>query len=312
MQNRLSEITGGNSAALFKVLSSDTRRAILRLLQSGPLSMRAIAGQLNLSRSALTRHIQDLKEAELISLDSAHQAKGLNRICRLQYERIHVLFEHRTGVKSQVEEREMPLGLYTRADVSRPCGMANDTGLIGAIDDPQTFLLPDRASARLLWLGHGYVEYVFPNRLPSDVVIQRLELAMEICSELALHRIDCPCDVTVWVNGVEIGTWTSFGGLGDGRGRLTPDWWWDTRTQFGMLKVWSVDQTGTVVDGSPISTRALPDLHIVPQEPITVRIGIKPDSQNTGSFILFGKTFGNYEQDLILRLHFAESAVDAR
>lgn len=303
---RLSEIRGIDSAGLFKVLSSDTRRGILRTLQRGPMGIAALAEGLSVSRSSITRHIQDLVEEGLVSSDTVSAEQGTQKLCRLRYEHIIVSFEGPPAPLERVEETEMPLGMYSRAEVERPCGLASSTGIVGSIDDPQSFLLPERATAQLIWVGPGFVEYVFPNHVPPEADITRLELAMEICSELALHRKDYPGDVTVWINDVEIGTWTSFGGYGENRGRLTPAWWWDTRTQYGMLKVWSVDNEGSCVDGSPVSAATLSQLGLCHHAPIKVRIGLKPDATNTGGFNLFGKRFGNYEQDLIMRLHYLD------
>jgi predicted transcriptional regulator len=37
---------------------------------------------------------------------------------------------------------------------------------------------------------------------------------------------------------------------------------------------------------------------------IRMRIGIKPGASHEGGFTIFGRGFGNYEQDLVLRLHY--------
>jgi predicted transcriptional regulator len=132
----------------------------------------------------------------------------------------------------------------------------------------------------------------------------RLELAMEIGSEIALHRIDVPSDITVWVNEAELGTWTSLGGLTSRRGQLTPDWWWDSRTQHGMLKVWAVDAEGSYVDGSLVSSLTIADVPLEPGGSIVVRIGFRPDAVNVGGFNLYGHRFGNYEQGILMRLHY--------
>ena len=39
-------------------------------------------------------------------------------------------------------------------------------------------------------------------------------------------------------------------------------------------------------------------------EPIVVRIGVRPDAENVGGLNLFGREFGNYPQDLGLRLEY--------
>jgi len=36
---------------------------------------------------------------------------------------------------------------------------------------------------------------------------------------------DWPSDISLWVNDVKIGTWTSPGDYGDRRGVHTPRWW---------------------------------------------------------------------------------------
>jgi predicted transcriptional regulator len=307
---QLSEMAGVDSTELFKVLSSDTRRDILKLLQRAPMSTGDLAEALSVSRSSITRHVQSLSDAGLIITDEPSGARGGQKVCRLLFDRIAVSFDGPPVLREAVHETEMPLGLYANVHASPPCGLAGPRGIVGSFDDPQAFLLPDRAAAQLIWIGRGFVEYAFPNKLEPGMEAHRLELAMEIGSEIALHRIDAASDVTIWVNGVDIGTWTSLGGLGDRRGRLTPEWWWNTRTQYGMLKVWSVDLVGSYVDGSPVSSRTLPDLDLVPQRPIVVRIGVKPDAVNRGGINLFGRGFGNYEQDIILRLHYDEPVTD--
>ena len=50
--------------------------------------------------------------------------------------------------------------------------------------------------------------------------IGRLDLSAEICSEVAGFDNRWASDITVWINDVEIGTWTSPGDFGGERGRL--------------------------------------------------------------------------------------------
>jgi predicted transcriptional regulator len=53
---------------------------------------------------------------------------------------------------------------------------------------------------------------------PPEAVADSLHLSLEICSEAPLHHENWPSDITVWLNGVEIGAWTSPGDFGDVRG----------------------------------------------------------------------------------------------
>lgn len=306
----LAEIRGVDSTELFKVLSSSVRRGILKILQVAPSTVQSMANSLGMSRSSVTRHVQSLCDSGLVTTDRSNGSQNGHRLCRLKYDRIVVTFEGPSQVREAVDETEMPIGLFSHVEASPPCGLAGANGIIGSLDDPSSFLLPERAGARFLWIGRGFVEYVFPNRLQPGAEVSRLELAMEVGSEIALHRVDAASDITIWINGVEIGAWTSMGGLGEKRGRLTPAWWWNTRTQYGMLKVWSVDAEGSYVDGSPVSAQTLKDLDLACHKPIVLRIGVKPDAANRAGFNIFGRGFGNYEQDLTLRLHYLEQCAE--
>ena len=143
----------------------------------------------------------------------------------------------------------MPLGLYTSCSVSAPCGLCSTEGIIGLLDVPAHFLDPERMKAALIWFERGYVEYKFPNNAKIlDSEVERLEIAVELSSEVPGTASDWPSDITVWVNDVRIGTWTSPGDFGDKRGALTPHWWKLEGSQYGKLKTWSVSQRGTYVD----------------------------------------------------------------
>jgi len=45
-------------------------------------------------------------------------------------------------------------------------------------------------------------------------------------------------------------------------------------------------------------------LHIYDHSSIKVRIGVKENAQNVGGINIFGKGFGNYDKDIVLRLYF--------
>jgi len=198
----------------------------------------------------------------------------------------------------------MPIGMYTFAHPTITCGLASREKIIGFMDETQSFLLPERSQAQILWMAEGFVEYIFPNTVPSMMEISQVDLSMEICSECLDFNNDYPSDITVWINGVEIGTWTSPGDMGDRHGRLNPAWWNHHDSQYGFLKVWSVGDEGCYIDSAMLSEITVKDIMVVPRQPVTVRIGIKPDAEHVGGFNLFGRGFGNYEQDLSLRLHY--------
>ncbi len=52
--------------AVFMALSDPTRRAVLRRLADGPASPTELAGQLPVSRQAVSKHLDVLREAGLV------------------------------------------------------------------------------------------------------------------------------------------------------------------------------------------------------------------------------------------------------
>jgi predicted transcriptional regulator len=176
--------------------------------------------------------------------------------------------------------------------------------IVGLLDVPDTFLDPDRMKAALLWFTRGHVEYQFPNNAKlGRGEIESLEVSMELSSEVPGTSADWPSDVSVWINGTEIGTWTSPGDFGDKRGVYTPSWWKLEGSQYGKLKTWRVTREGTWLDGIKLSGVSIADLELGAHHSIRLRIGIRADAEHPGGLNIFGRGFGNYDQDIILRIH---------
>ena len=106
------------------------------------------------------------------------------------------------------------------------------------------------------------------------------------------------------VNGVEVATWTSPGDFGGTRGRLTPEWWPIEQTQFGVLKRWRITADGTYVDGEKYSEINLSHLALGDAFHICMRLEVKSDARYVGGINLFGKRFGNYNQDIVMRTRY--------
>ena len=71
-------------------------------------------------------------------------------------------------------------------------------------------------------------------------------------------------------------------------------------TQYGILVNWKVNQEGTFINGEQMSIMTVERLNLSVHSYIAVRIGNKRDARYIGGFNLFGKTFGDYEQGIIL------------
>lgn len=287
---------------ILKALGSRPRMRILELLQDQVLNISEIADALEIPLSTIHLHIRNLEKAGLLMSELLPGERGVQKVCSRVYDRILIQLPHGQPEEERVVEQSMPIGAFVSCDVAPTCGLADESGIIGLFDDAASFYEPQRTAAQLLWFHHGYVEYRFPNRLPPGSELDSLQLSMEICSEAPLHHAEWPSDVTVWINDVEIGSWTSPADFGGQRGVLTPEWWETWNSQYGLLKVWQVNDNGSYIDGMRLSDVALADLHLTARPFISVKIGVKGDAKHVGGLNIFGRKFGNYPQDITLRL----------
>jgi predicted transcriptional regulator len=106
----------------------------------------------------------------------------------------------------------------------------------------------------------------------------------------------------MWINNNEVGTWTCPGDFGERRGKRNPSWLPDDMTQYGMLKTWKVDASGSYLDEMLVSDTTLDQLGLQSRECVVLKIGIKPDAANIGGINLFGQEFGDYDQDIMMRI----------
>lgn len=287
---------------MLRALASEVRTKILQLLQSRTLNVSEIAEALGTTMSATSENIKALSEAGLITTEMIPGTRGLQKACGRRVDGVVVKLPEPSPSSGRSVELSMPIGGFHDFDVHPTCGLLSATGAIGMFDDARSFYEPDRADAQLLWFHHGFVEYRFPNRITKGERITSLQVSMEICSEAPLHNENWPSDIVLAVNDVEIGTWTSPGDFGDQRGAFTPPWWSTANTQYGLMKVWQVTRTGSFIDGASLSGTTLDDLLISDHDFVSVRIGVPSDATNVGGINIFGAGFGNYPQDLVLRI----------
>jgi predicted transcriptional regulator len=287
-----------------KALGNETRLAILRYLGDRVVPVNQIAQDLGLPPSTATMHIVVLERARLLHTEMKPASRGLQKVCARTYDELVIDLPRGEHHTREAIEHTMPIGGFSDFEVEPTCGLAGTNGLIGYLDDPSSFYEPERVRAQLLWFRSGYVEYRFPNRVPPGATVRSLQLTAEVCSEAPLHDPDWPSDISVWVNSVHLGEWTCPSDFGGVRGRLTPSWWEEKDSQFGVLKRWRITEAGTSIDGLDLSAVDISSLGLRRSEPITVRIGVRSDAQHVGGINLFGREFGNYPQDLGLRLEY--------
>jgi predicted transcriptional regulator len=293
------------SPLVIRALDSELRRKILSSLYGRRLHVDSLAKELGIPQSTCTVNVQVLERAGLITSETVRHEKGAKKVCTTSIEQVLItLMPESSRNPDRVLTIEMPVGLFTTFDVQPTCGLVAEDSIIGFYDDPDSFLSPHRADAELLWFAKGYIEYRFPKNFQDWRSLSSISVSGELCSEFPGHNDDWPSDITMWINGVEIGTWTSPGDFGGRRGVLTPSWWINLNSQYGMLKTWTVTTTGSSIDGVSCGNSTLDDLELDKHAGITIRLGIKPDATNAGGLNLFGKAFGNYRQHLMLTTEF--------
>lgn len=295
-----------DNIGLLRGLSSPVRIRILRLLHAnGPMNVNEISAALRLPQSTVATNVQVLEGAELIRTETSKASKGQQKICSARFDEVVIRLD---GAPAQQQDNRievaMPLGLYTGYQVSAPCGLCSTEGVIGLLDVPDYFLDPSRMRAALIWFGRGYVEYKFPNNAKiAGAEIEAIEFSMEISSEVPGTNAEWPSDITLWVNDVRIGTWTSPGDFGDQRGKFTPRWWKLEGSQYGRLTSWTVSPRGCFVDGKRVSRVTLGELDLAAHHSIRLKIGIDEKAARPGGLNIFGRGFGNHDQDIVMRLH---------
>ena len=289
----------------FKALGSDTRIQILNiLLEKEQMSMNQLATELNISNGALTGHIKKLEECGLINISNESAGHGNQKMCSVTQDRIIVDIKKQIDYKN-VFETKIKVGQFSRHQVWPTCGIATSESVIGELDDIRYFNHPDRFTANILWFTKGYVEYTIPNLIPSNQRITQLSISAELSSEAPGIDNNWPSDISFYINDTKIGMWTSPGDFGDVHGMFTPQWWPQNWNQYGLLKLLVINDYGTYIDGLKISDVSTLSLHLDYSSDIRLRLAVENDSEHVGGITLYGKSFGNYDQDIRVAINYA-------
>jgi len=305
MEKKILDLDHGDLVLTARALASEVRVDILKLLCKETLKVNEIAERLNIPASTAALNVKVLEEAGLIRCDLQPGIRGSMKVCYKQVEDINILLDFdENRNKKGIEVISMPIGNYVDYKVSPTCGIVNEKGHIDDEDEPRCFYNPARITAKLMWFGAGYVEYRFPNAAIKSRRVKKAELSFEVCSEAADYDLNCKSDITVWINGLDAGTWTSPSDFGGRRGKLNPDWWPDKNTQYGNLKTWKLTDKGTFIDKQIVNDSTVSDYCLADNPYISVRIGLKEDAQNKGGINLFGDSFGDYPQNIVLKLEY--------
>lgn len=292
---------------IFKALGSELRINIIKLLQENhEMNMNELATSLGITNGALTSHIKKLEESGIIQVMTERGSHGNQKVCKVAVDKIVVDVESEENEEDQnIYNTEVKVGHYSDYDVYPTCGLATSQAIVGEVDDPRYFSHPDRVNAGILWFTKGYIEYMIPNLLPSATKIDQITVSLEISSEAPGINNDWPSDISILLNDVKIGTWTSPGDYGDVQGIFTPDWWFPNWNQYGLLKMIVINKKGTFVDGLKISNVTINEFNLDYKSTVRFKFEIEEDAKNVGGITIFGSEFGNYNQDIKVRIAYS-------
>lgn len=290
---------------LFKALGSDVRIEIIKiLLEDNGMNMNELAGRLNITNGALTSHIRKLEECGLITVSNETSGHGNQKICSVHVDKILIDIQDEQRDEN-IYTADIKVGQFSDYEVFPTCGLASSTQLIGQVDDTRYFSHPDRYNADILWFTKGYVEYVVPNFIPFNQKIDEICISAELSSEAPGVNNVWPSDISFYLNNEFLGTWVSPGDFGDVKGIFTPDWWFPNWNQYGLLKMLVINHRGTFIDGLQISDITIDHFNLTSKSGIKFKMAVPDDAEHVGGLTIFGKTFGNYSQDINVKIAYS-------
>lgn len=290
---------------VYKALASEVRIEIIKiLLENRGMNMNELASRLNITNGALTSHIKKLEDCGLVTILNESTGHGNQKKCSVHLDKILIDVASREDMKN-LYQAEIKVGHYTDYQVYPTCGLASKNALIGEVDDIRYFAHADRFDADILWFTKGYVEYMVPNFIPVGNKIDKITFSMEISSEAPGVNDVWPSDISFILNDRKIAAWTSPGDFGSVRGIFTPDWWYPNWNQYGLLKIIVINNMGTFIDGLQVSNISLRDFDLNYKSTIKLKLAVEEDAEHVGGLTIFGKNFGNYNQNISVSINYS-------
>jgi len=292
--------------AIGEALSSPVRRKIIALVTVRSYSILELARTLNVALSTMSFHVKILKNAGLIKTINSPDKRGNEKNVSQDCFDLHINFNKPFNTNKNIYSLELPIGSYSDFKIEKPCAICDKYNIIDDFDIPGVFYSPKRIKAQLISFYKGYLEYKISTYPIIDKTITSITFSLEICSECPNYNNHWKSDITFWINNIELCTYRSPGDYGDRRGILNPSWWPEKMTQYGMLKKIRVDKEGTWLDEILVSDVTVDDLNTLDKDFISLKIGIKDTSKYVGGINLFGKQFGDHNQDIIVQISFTD------
>ena len=296
-------------AQICEALGDETRLRILKELQHPPYlkSISELEKLIKIPKTTLIRHLQKLEESNIVTMLYRSSSHGTARIFGRDMRNFHVcLYNTPKPQVSDLITNTQSLGVGQFTDFTgESFGFATITNVHHF--STEDCFTSKRFNAQLVYATKGRITYYFSNKIAKYNNVEELSLSREICSEAPYFDNDYLSDITFWINDKEIATYTSLGDYGDHRGKLNPEWWPNTSTQYGKLLTLAITQNSVTINGaSQASKYTLSDLNLQKGNKIIITVGNKDTAEHQGGFNIFGSSFGDYPQDICLSLKYKE------
>lgn len=295
----LEDIEG--AAKVAHALSSPIRLTILKLLITRSMTMGELAKELYVSSSSVSMHVKTLESVGLVSAVPKPGMHGAQKLCGITSEKIIFDFFDKLSnddLNFKIETLHIPIGTYSYANVSSPCGMVSSASYIGVEDTPHVFYNINRINAELIWFTKGYLQYSVSNQLFKTKNVKSIDISFEVCAEAPGYNNNWPSSLFLSLNNKKIITFDVKGDYGGARAINTPSWWTTSNTQYGEFKRISINHKGTYLNNSLVSDCTINSFDFKSNYFFTMNIGTDDDGEFAGGINLFGKNFGNYPQDI--------------
>lgn len=295
---------------LSNALASKVRLDFLRQLINNPMTITELAKANGMANSTVIFHLNVLVNAGLVKVEYLPSKKGKAQVYFAHFTSINFSLFNKKKLtflpnekKLETHEQSMPVGMFVEANVDDYIRFATEKDIIRLSKNEIYDNI--RQEIELLWTNGGKISYAFTNSFAINQDVEEIEFSLELCSEINYYRNDWKSDITFAVNNIDICTYTSPGDFGGIKGKLNPAWWGTSATQFGLLVVVTINKEGVFLNRNLVKTEiTINDLNLYSDNKILFTIYNRKDAEHYGGFNIFGKKFGNYPQDIILRAHY--------
>ena len=286
---------------VLKALNNSARYNILCQLSQGPMNISELARAINISQPTVTTYINQLEKAGLVFCRLQKSSTGYNKICQTAYTGFSLSWQANPMEDLEAEYKiDMPVGHYSAIECTTQSFLATQAGIISSSEDFSRFFHPIRMQAELLAIGQGNVRYLFPYNIPETHKILYLELSAEI--SIACDHPDAFTDITIAINNHHFTPHRLLPNRSEQNQKHRLKWYPKDMKTSGELFVWRVEAERSMLNSMPEGNITLADLNLQPMQPMEVSFEVQSSDEPVGGMIIFGKSFGQYDQDIRLTI----------